>query len=189
MVHGWRSSRLSKVFGSPLPPGEGLYRDFDRMDFNMSFPPAQRRQLKIGVTFLAWLNIYQNLKQAIQDVIAPEMQQLRGDIKALSAEIAAVRQELTLFQTVVNRQFDTIDKRFDAVDKRFDAVDKRFDALKDDIDKRFDAAGDAVHTRFEAMDRRLDGIDKRIDGLAADWRVSLDVHERLAAIEARLEKR
>src|SRR5437867_10130914 len=158
MVHGWRSSRLSKVFGSPLPPGEGLYRDFDRMDFNMTFPPAQRRQLKIGVTFLAWLNIYQNLKQAIQDVIAPEMQQLRGDIKALSAEIAAVRQELTLFQTVVNRQFDTIDKRFDAVDKRFDAVDKRFDALKDDIDKRFDAAGDAVHTRFEAMDRRLDGI-------------------------------
>jgi len=155
----------------------------------MTFPPAQGRQLKIGVTFLAWLNIYQNLKQAIQDVIAPEMQQLRGDIKALSAETAAVRQELTLFQTVVNRQFDTIDKRFDAVDKRFDAVDKRFDALKDDIDKRFDAAGDAVHTRFEAMDRRLDGIDKRIDGLAADWRVSLDVHERLAAIEARLEKR
>ena len=155
----------------------------------MTFPPAQGRQLKIGVTFLAWLNIYQNLKQAIQDVIAPEMQQLRGDIKALSAEIAGVRQELTLFQTVVNRQFDAIDKRFDAVDKRFDAVDKRFDALKDDIDKRFDAAGDAVHTRFEAMDRRLDGIDKRIDGLAADWRVSLDVHERLAAIEARLEKR
>ena len=155
----------------------------------MTFPPAQGRQLKIGVTFLAWLNIYQNLKQAIQDVIAPEMQQLRGDIKALSAETAAVRQELTLFQTVVNRQFDAIDKRFDAlkddIDKRFDAVDKRFDA----VDKRFDAAGGAVHTRFEAVDRRLDGIDKRIDGLAADWRVSLDVHERLAAIEARLEKR
>src|SRR5881398_2743491 len=134
----------------------------------MTFPPAQGRQLKIGVTFLAWLNIYQNLKQAIQDVIAPEMQQLRGDIKALSAETAAVRQELTLFQTVVNRQFDAIDKRFDAlkddIDKRFDAVDKRFDA----VDKRFDAAGGAVHTRFEAVDRRLDGIDKRIDGLAAD---------------------
>ena len=148
----------------------------------MTFPPAQGRQLKIGVTFLAWLNIYQNLKQAIQDVIAPEMQQLRGDIKALSAETAAVRQELTLFQTVVNRQFDAIDKRFDALK---DDIDKRFDT----VDKRFDAAGDAVHTRFEAVDRRLDGIDKRIDGLAADWRVSLDVHERLAAIEARLEKR
>ena len=111
----------------------------------MTFPPAQGRQLKTGVTFLAWLNIYQNLKQAIQDVIAPEMQQLRGDIKALSAETAAVRQELTLFQTVVNRQFDAIDKRFDALK---DDIDKRFDT----VDKRFDAAGDAVHTRFEAVD-------------------------------------
>ena len=117
----------------------------------MTFPPAQGRQLKIGVTFLAWLNIYQNLKQAIQDVIAPEMQQLRGDIKALSAETAAVRQELTLFQTVLNRQFDAIDKRFDALK---DDIDKRFDT----VDKRFDAAGDAVHTRFEAVDRRLDSI-------------------------------
>ena len=52
--------------------------------------PAQGRQLKIGVTFLAWLNIYQNLKQAIQDVIAPEMQQLHGEIKALSVGIGAV---------------------------------------------------------------------------------------------------
>ena len=135
---------------------------------NMTYPtPAQGRQLKLGVTFLAWLNIYQNLKQAIQDVIAPEMQQLRGEIraqngeiKALSAKIDAVHQELTLTQSFTNRQLDALDRRFSDIDKRFNAVDKR-----------------------------LDGIDKRIDALAGDWRLSLDVHERLAAIEARLEKR
>ena len=134
---------------------------------NMTYPSAQGRQPKIGVTFLAWLNIYQNLKQAIQDVIAPEMQQLRGEIraqngeiKALSAKIDAVHQELTLTQSFTNRQLDALDRRFSDIDKRFNAVDKR-----------------------------LDGIDKRIDGLAGDWRLSLDVHERLAAIEARLEKR
>src|SRR5215475_34287 len=137
--------------------------------------PAQGRQPKIGVMFLAWLNIYQNLKQAIQDVIAPEMQQLRGDIRALSAEIGAVRQELTWLQTFVNRQVE--------------AIDSRFDALKRDIDRRFDAADFAVNQRFSAVDTRLDGIDKRIDALASDWRLSLDVHERLAALEARLEKR
>jgi predicted nuclease with TOPRIM domain len=126
--------------------------------------PAQGRQPKTGVMFLAWLNIYQNLKQAIQDVIAPEMQQLRGDIKAqngeikaLSSEIAALRQELTLFESFVNRRFDTTDH--------------------------------VVNQRFSAVDTRLDGIDKRIDALASDWRLSLDVHERLAALEARLEKR
>jgi len=139
---------------------------------NMTYPtPAQGRQLKLGVTFLAWLNICQNLKQAIQDVIAPEMQQLRGEIhaqngeiKALSAKIDAVHEELTLTQSFTNRQLD--------------AIDRRFSALKDDID-----------SRFNAVDKRLDGIDKRIDALAGDWRLSLDVHERLAAIEARLEKR
>ena len=125
--------------------------------------------------FLAWLNIYQNLKQPIQDVIAPETQQLRGDIRAVSAEIGAVRQELALFQTFVNRQFE--------------AIDSRFDALKRDIDRRFDAADFVVNRRFSAVDTRLDGIDKRIDALASDWRLSLDVQERLAALEARLEKR
>ena len=91
---------------------------------------------------MAWLNIYQNLKQAMQDVIAPEMQQLHGEIKALSAEIGA------------------INKRLDLVDMRFDAVDKRFDAL-----------------------------DKRIDRIQEDWPRALNVHERLAALEVRLEKR
>ena len=48
---------------------------------------------------------------------------------------------------------------------------------------------DALDQRFNAVDKRLDGIDKRIDSLAGDWRVSLDVHERLAALAARFEKR
>jgi hypothetical protein len=143
--------------------------------------PAQGRQPKIGVMFLA-LNIYQNLKQAIQDVIAPEMQQLCGDIKAQnreikaqSSEIAALRQELTPFESFVNRQFE--------------AIDSRFDTLKRDIDRRFDTTDHVVSQRFSAVDMRLDGIDKRINALASDWRLSLDVHERLAALEARLEKR
>src|SRR5262249_27812376 len=93
--------------------------------------PAQGRQPKIGVMFLAWLNIYQNLQQPIQDVIAPEMQRLRGDIRAVSAEIGAVRQELALFQTFVNREFE--------------AIDSRFIALKRDIDRRFDAADFVVN--------------------------------------------
>jgi hypothetical protein len=80
--------------------------------------PAQGRQL--GVTFLAWLNIYQNLKQAMQDVVAPEIQALRGDIKqqngeikALSVEIAGVRQQLHLFEKSVDARLDALSKRVD----------------------------------------------------------------------------
>ena len=95
---------------------------------------------------MAWLNIYQNLKQAIQDVIAPEMQALRGDIKAqngemkaLSAEIAGLRQQLHFFEN--------------------------------------------------SVDARLDALNKRVDDLAYEWRQALDIRERLAALEARLERR
>jgi prefoldin subunit 5 len=121
--------------------------------------PAPGRQLKVGVTFLAWLNIYQNLKQAIQDVIAPEMQQLRGEIKALSAEIGALHQRIDSLEKSIDARFEAVNQRFDAVDKRFDAVDKRFD-----------------------------GVDRRIDLLQQEWPRALDIYERLAALEARLDK-
>jgi predicted nucleic acid-binding Zn-ribbon protein len=135
---------------------------------NMTHPiPAQGRQRQIGVTFLAWLNIYQNLKQAIQDVIAPEMQQIRGDIKALSARMDA-------FEKSIDARFVAVDARFDAVDQRFDAVDRRLGA----IDRQFDA-----------VDRRFEELGKRIDGLAYEFRMSLDIRERLAALEARFEKK
>jgi len=47
----------------------------------------------------------------------------------------------------------------------------------------------AVNQRFSAVDTPLVGMDKRINALASDWRLSLDVHERLAKLEAGLEKR
>jgi phage shock protein A len=53
--------------------------------------PAQGRQrIHLGVTTLAWLNIYQTLKQIAKDAIAPEIQSIKGDIKALEARIVAV---------------------------------------------------------------------------------------------------
>ncbi len=88
---------------------------------------------------MAWLNIYQNMKQAIQDVIAPEMQQIRGDIRALSA--------------------------------RMDSLEKSIDA------------------RFDSVDPRFDEFGKLTDQLAYEFRMSLDVRERLAALEARFEKK
>src|SRR5258705_10890030 len=130
-------------------------------------PPTWGRQPTIGVTFLAWLNIYQNLKQAIQDVIAPEMQQLRGEIKALSVEIGAVHQRIDSLEKSIDARFNAVDQRFDAVDTRFDVVDKRLDVV----------------------DKRFDGIDRRIDLLQAEWPRARDIYERLAALEARLEKR
>jgi uncharacterized protein (DUF3084 family) len=39
-------------------------------------------------------NIYQAVKQAMQDLIAPQIESLKGDIGGLKAEIGAVRSEI-----------------------------------------------------------------------------------------------
>ena len=57
--------------------------------------PAQgRRQIHIGVTTLAWLNLYQNLKQIIQDAIAPEIQSIKGDLKSLETQIIGLHGQI-----------------------------------------------------------------------------------------------
>jgi predicted nucleic acid-binding Zn-ribbon protein len=96
-----------------------------------------RNTVLLNWTFLAWLNIYQNLKQAIQDVIAPEMQQLRGEIKALSAEIGAVHQRMDSFE----RRLDFFENR---VDKRFDAIDREWPRALD------------IYQRLPALEARLE---------------------------------
>lgn len=80
----------------------------------MTSNPAQGRQrIHIGVTTLAWINVYQNLKQIIQDAIAPEIQSIKGNIKALEtqigavhAEVAGLRADLRSFEAHTEKRFE-----------------------------------------------------------------------------------
>jgi hypothetical protein len=79
-----------------------------------------------GVTFLAWINIYQNLKQIIQDAIAPEMQALKGEIKGLSQRLDSVDQRLGDLKTDMHLLEGRSEKRFDKLERRLEeAIDIR----------------------------------------------------------------
>ena len=88
---------------------------------------------------MAWINIYQSLKQIVQDAVAPEMLALKAEIKGLS--------------------------------QRMDSVEKRLDELK--------AAAHLMEARTE---KRFEKLERRLDE-------AIDIRERLAALEARLEQR
>ena len=90
--------------------------------------PAQGGQrIHLGVTALAWLNLYQNLKQLIQDAIAPEIQGLKGDIRALEgrmqglegrfqgleAQVAGLRTELGAFEERTEKRFDQMNRQWE----------------------------------------------------------------------------
>jgi hypothetical protein len=87
-------------------------------------------------------NVLQTLQQLIQDVIAPDVRELKVRVSSLEKQM---------------------DVRFDAVDVRFGAVDVRFDALEARVDTRF-AAMDARFDALEArMDDRFHALDQKID--------------------------
>jgi predicted nucleic acid-binding Zn-ribbon protein len=102
--------------------------------------PAQGRQrIHVGVTTLAWLNIYQNLKQIIQDAIAPEIQSIKGEIKGLQTQIRALelqvsglRADFRSFQAHTEKRFDEQNRQWEiAMDIR-----ERLAALEAQIKSR-----------------------------------------------------
>lgn len=82
--------------------------------------PAQgRHQFTIGVTALAWLNLYQNLKQIIQDAIARELQGIKAEIKALSQRIDSIDDRLGRFESRMDKRFDEQGRQWEtAIDVR-----------------------------------------------------------------------
>ena len=56
------------------------------------------------------------------------------------------------------------------MDKRFEAVNKRFAEMREDMDKRFEA----VDRRFEAVDRRFAEMRKDMDKRFAEMREDMD---------------
>ena len=103
---------------------------------------------------MPWMNVHGSVKQAIQDLIAPEIQLLHGQIKRLDAKVEGMRGEM-------NARFDGVDRRFETVETRLESVEF--------------TVKETIGVQIQSMD--------------AKWREAMDVHERLASLEAKLDKR
>jgi exonuclease VII large subunit len=122
-------------------------------------------------------NIAQTIQKAIQDLVAPDVRELKILVAALQKQI--------------DQRFERVDQRFDAlneqIDQRFEAVnkqmDQRFDAQSREIDKRFDAQSKHSDAQFEALMVAI-GEFKAQRELAA-VRVISARSERVAVLEAR----
>ena len=63
-------------------------------------------------------NIAQTVQKAIQDLVAPDVRELKVLVQGLQKQL---------------------DQRFDQVDKRFEQIDKRFDAQRETSEAQFKA--------------------------------------------------
>jgi chromosome segregation ATPase len=114
-------------------------------------------------------NTLQTAQGFLQDVLAPDVRELKVKVDALS-------------------------KRIDDLDKRIDGLDRRVDALEKRMNERFDAAERHMNEKFAAERAQNDANLKLILGAIArlelvsensGLRAVMEVRERVAVLEAR----
>ncbi len=80
-------------------------------------------------------NIYESVKRALQDIVAPELRTIQGQIDSMRVEL----------RTEIKR-----------LDEKIDSLDKR--------------------------------LNDKVDGLKGQFELAIDLHERLAALEAKINR-
>jgi hypothetical protein len=114
------------------------------------------------------MGVYDQIKKAFQDLIAPELHAIRGDLRLLDQKIDGVDARLSA-------KIDGVDARLAA---RIDGVDARLATKIDALDGKVDSLKAELLAEIRRVDTRIDGVDREL-------RTAIDVRERLAALEAR----
>ena len=145
---------------------------------------------------MAAMGVYDQIKKAFQDVIAPELHELRGEIRRLDQRVESV-----------DHKIDGVDARMgarlDALHDKIDGVDARMGVRLGALDGKIDGVDERLGVRLQSLDDKIDSLrvesramkgellaeirrlDVRVDGVDRDIRTAIDVRERLAALEAR----
>src|SRR5438093_4732736 len=110
------------------------------------------------------VGVYDQIEKAFQDIVAPELHALRGDIRVL-------------------------DQRIVGLDQKIDGVDQRLSEKIDGVDARLATKIDGLRSETVSMKAELLAEIRRLntpmDGIDRERRTALDIRERLAALEAR----
>jgi hypothetical protein len=135
---------------------------------------------------MAAMGVYDQIKAAFQDMIAPELHALRGDLQRLEQKVDGVDQRLT-------QKIDGLDQRLlqriDGLDQRHGQKIDGLDQKMDGVDARLTVRIDSLRTETLSMKAELLAeirrLDTRIEGIDRELRTVIDIRERLAALEAR----
>ncbi|HHF98779.1 MAG TPA: hypothetical protein ENL39_04765 [Candidatus Aerophobetes bacterium] len=119
------------------------------------------------------MGVYENVKRALQDIVAPEIKALRVEIKRLDEKI------------------ETLGGKMEADYKR---LDEKIDSLREVEIKRLDekieslsrGIGDKINSLRNELLAEIRRVDGRIDSLDSHLQVAMDIRERLAKVEAKL---
>jgi exonuclease VII large subunit len=107
-------------------------------------------------------NIAQTIQKALQDLVAPDVRELKILVAGLQKQI---------------------DQRFEQVNQRFEQVDQRFETQRQEMNQRFDAQSKQSEAQFQALMAAFGEFKAQSE--LATMRVIATLSERVAVLEAR----
>ncbi len=110
------------------------------------------------------MGVYDQIKSAFQDLVAPAIHELRGQMRVLEERLTALDQK--------------IDQRSVSLEQKIDNLDVRLTTRIDSLRAESMSMKNELVSEIRRVDTRIDGIDRELH-------LALDVRERLAALEAR----
>jgi tetrahydromethanopterin S-methyltransferase subunit G len=128
------------------------------------------------------VGMYDQIRKAFQDIIAPELYAIRGDIRVLDQRINGLDSKIDGVEARLATRIGAIDEKIDGVEARLATRIGALDEKIDDVDVRLTTKIDSLRAELVSEIRR---VDVRIDGVDRELRIAIDVRERLAALEAR----
>src|SRR4030067_1616962 len=102
------------------------------------------------------VGVYDRVTSAIQDIVAPALHEIRGDIRALRADMQAMRGEL-------RGELQAVRADVQHLDQKIDGVDQKLTYMKAEL-----------LAEIRRLATRIAGVDRELH-------TAIDIRERLAA--------
>jgi predicted nucleic acid-binding Zn-ribbon protein len=158
------------------------------------------------------MGVYDQIKKAFQDVVAPEISALRGEITRLDEQIDGLRREMLAHFEAMDQKIEAVQRELTAkidaglqrLDEKIGAVHRELTdkvevglrALDDKIDsmrRELGSIRNEMASRFEGLDAKFTAeirrLDARMDGLDREVKAAIEVRERVAILETKLASR
>ena len=115
------------------------------------------------------LNLMDNVKQILQELILPEFKNLLSEFHRLDDKITSFREE---FRTEIRRLDEKIDNKIDRLDEKLGLINAQ-------LAGKIDSLRDEMRSEIRRVDNRIDSLEKSLT-------IAIDLHERIAVMEEKL---
>src|SRR5215831_3609358 len=101
------------------------------------------------------MGVYDQIKTAFQDIIAPELHALRGDIRLVDQKIVGL-------DRLVAQKIAGLDQKLSGLDQKLDGVDARLSVKIDTVRSEVASLRAELVSEVRRVDARIDGVGREL---------------------------